>query len=224
MSDRFDDWIRDAAPEVPDSSEFKRLHLANIETRLVAASRRRRLPRSSLVAAAILLSLMVGTHGVLDSEDLSLRRMSAPIIEGYDPGGQFGQVANNWAPGESPADAQARLERTSDRQGELLGIDGRLLGEYSFWNKTVRFVTGDFVDVLGVMPRQPASRMDRSLLELIQTESYAAATAAIETRPPDEQGFMEVDGVRCRYRSWTFEDPKLGIFKIVSGEPVTEPQ
>jgi hypothetical protein len=223
MTEQFDRFMRDAAGDVPDPGEFRRLNRALLKDRmLVTEPRRQRAFRRNQLFGAVLCGLIVMTFvPPLGSDSFDLEQ---EVVSSDHKGdityhtNTFRGTSFNVNDGYDRQDIDELNQQLATGEGRIVRVTGLGWGGRTIWLKHIeRDINGRRV-THGTDIKNPPSEDPAGWLDFLVAHKDDVQRIK-DTRLPDREEYRVMDGVRIRLQVWSEEFPGVGDVQIYEGVP-----
>lgn len=224
MTDKFGKLMRDAAADVPDAGEFRRLNRGLLKDRmLVTQPRSRRAFRRNQVLAAVLFGLVISAYvPQLGSDSFDLEQEVVSSAEKGDityHTNKFRGTSFNVNEGYTKKDIDELNQQLATGEGRIVRVTGLAWGGKTMWLKFIERDINGRRETHGTDVKNPPSQDPDGWLEFL-TDHNEDIRRIMRTRRPDREETRVMDGVPVLLQVWSEEFPAVGEVLIYEGTPV----
>jgi hypothetical protein len=224
MNDKFDKWLRDAIPNVPEDRVKQEIHLAILKERMrdKKTQRRRWALRWSLIGAPVLLAvLLVGNVVELGGDSFDLVEHESELVGKY-VANEFRGVGFNVYEDQTDKEIQEFNQQIAAGEGIVVGLDGWIIDGVETWSILREYnVLGEIIKA-GMASKSKPERSRSDVLKLINFD-WELLEAKMESDEYQLDGTeeMAVDGMLFFVERYSFLTEEYGRVVHYEGKVIS---
>ena len=224
MTNEFEKLIRNAAPEVPDPQESRRMNRAVLFAWIDQGQiRRYRIGPLKLAAASLaLLMLFSGQVSELGSNAFEFQSETWERPDGKAVLEQVAVFGTDVITTSSPEIARGLMENHFSGQYRIVRIFGtEIQGEIGWIVITNSEVNGE-TQTTGGAAEMPSARITDLHRKLMASPYYGQMIDITKTTPPHSIAARVIDGIPLTIQTWEFDFPGFGTVRHHVAKPLDE--
>lgn len=222
MAAEFNNWLKEAAPPLPDAGPIRRTNRALMKERIRHDQpRRRHHYRMGVATAGLALAILfVGQVDNVGSDGWDFESAVQTDILGRTKTVH----SRTFGPGiiTDATEQQARdiLMAEMTREYKILKVIGVELEGRCDWLKRVEIMSEGKPVMTGITAQDPASQEIPEMREMIKSGLYREIITAKKSTLHQATGRVTLEGVTYDVKTWIFPDTPFGTVKYHEGVPI----